>query len=317
MFKKIGLGLLAFIGLVVVVTSFFYWSFRSSAFEALAAGSQIADTSAGPIEYQIVGTQGPTVLVLHGTPGGYDQAVSFAGMRVLSPSRPGYLRTPLSVGSTPTEQARAYAALLDALGIDKVSVMGISGGGPSSLAFASLYPARTSALIALEAVSQPMVIGEVQEEPPFLLQMIAQSDFLNWAVLSLMENFMGAEGIVNMMVPNPVNRQRILSDPEKSAQMESPVWSIWPISQRAAGQENDIAQFASYAVENTAIRVPALIIHGTEDINVRFSHSELLAEQIAGASFQVIEGGDHMMPFSHAEEVDARIEEFLLTHNSQ
>ena len=30
----------------------------------------------------------------------------------------------------------------------------------------------------MEAVSQPTVITEVQEEPPFLLQLLAQSDFL-------------------------------------------------------------------------------------------------------------------------------------------
>lgn len=37
----------------------------------------------------------------------------------------------------------------------------------------------------------------------------------------------------------------------------------------------------------------------------------MLVEQIPQAIFHVVEGGDHMMPFSHSEQVDAAIEEFL------
>ena len=44
------------------------------------------------------------------------------GYRVLTPSRPGYLRTPLEVGKTAAEQARAFSALLDTIGIKGVIV---------------------------------------------------------------------------------------------------------------------------------------------------------------------------------------------------
>ena len=95
------------------------------------------------------------MLSVHGT-GGYDQRMGLEGFRVLAPSRPGYLRTPISAGRTPREQADAYVALLDALSIDQVVVMGLSGGGPSSMAFAAAYPDRALALIALEAVSNSL-----------------------------------------------------------------------------------------------------------------------------------------------------------------
>lgn len=52
--------------------------------------------------------------------------------KFIIPSRPGYLRTPLSVDRTPKEQAEALAALLDTLKIDKVAVVGGSGGGALS-----------------------------------------------------------------------------------------------------------------------------------------------------------------------------------------
>ena len=79
---------------------------------ALKANSQILDTARGPLEYTSIG-QGPLIVVLHGTPGDYDQASIFAQLlalpdfECLSISRPGYLRTPLSTGQTPAQQADA------------------------------------------------------------------------------------------------------------------------------------------------------------------------------------------------------------------
>ena len=105
---------------------------------------------------------------MHGTPGGYDQSPEEATYRMIAPSRPGYLKTPIEVGRTPQEQADAYAALLDALGIDeKVFVMGASGGGPSAYAFAAAYPERTLGLIQLEAMSHAEVSqAETMDQDP-------------------------------------------------------------------------------------------------------------------------------------------------------
>ena len=317
MIRKIGLGLLALLILITIVTFASYSSFRSENLAALEAGSQIAETSAGPIEYQIVGDTGSVLLFLHGSPGGYDggsaltEMEGLEGFRILTPSRPGYLRTPLAVGQTPTEQAHAYAALLDSLSINSVIVMGASGGGPSAIAFASLYPNRTIALVALEAVSQPTLLSEVQGEPPYWAQLISESDFLNWAILSLMSNLMGPEGMVGSLFPNPDNLKLITEDPDKLAQMEALVWSSWPPSQRLEGMNNDFVQFVTPGLSSTTITAPTLIIHGTEDVNVPFEQSQILAEQIPGSVLHTITGADHMMPFSHQEEVGAALTEFL------
>ncbi|MFT7548471.1 MAG: pimeloyl-ACP methyl ester carboxylesterase, partial [Candidatus Azotimanducaceae bacterium] len=192
MIKKISMGILSFFALLAVSAYISYSSFRSERLETLVSDSQIANTSAGPIEYQLIGDTGPVMLFLHGTPGGYDQAPTTPELRILAPSRPGYLRSPLEVGSTPTAQANAYVALLDTLDIDSVIVMGASGGGPSALVFASLYPERTLALVAMEAVSQMVNLVDDQPEPPFFMQ----SDFAMWATLSLVSNFIGPKGIV-------------------------------------------------------------------------------------------------------------------------
>ena len=307
MIKKMAYSLLVLLILGTGLVLVSYSNFSEERLTAIKTGSKILDTAAGPMEYQQIGNNGPVLLLLHGTPGGYDQAIPIEGMRVLVPSRPGYLRTPLDTGRTPQEQADAYAALMDSLGIDQVIVMGASGGGPSAIAFAVRHPKRTVALIALEAVSQTLSLEELTIEMPFFMS----SDFYMWAALSAMKTLMGPEGIVELVVPNPENQRLILDDPAKLKKIESLMWSSWPMSLRQLGEANDFTQFADIDLNASAISVPTLIIHGTEDINVEYTQSIALAEQIPGAILHTVDGADHMMPFSHSEEMTAAIEEFL------
>ena len=65
-----------------------------------AQGSVLLPTRCGPIEVQEAGT-GIPVLAVHGSGGGHDQGMAFAGalaqrgIRVIAMSRFGYLRTPM------------------------------------------------------------------------------------------------------------------------------------------------------------------------------------------------------------------------------
>ncbi len=125
--------------------------------EQLESRSQIAMTSHGPIEYVKKGS-GPVILVLHGGLGGYDQGLVIGspllkeGFTILAPSRPGYLRTPLSVGPLHEEQADAMISLLDTLGISQVSVLGFSDGAHVAFELALRYPHRILG-IALNSIS--------------------------------------------------------------------------------------------------------------------------------------------------------------------
>src|SRR5574339_490991 len=121
--------------------------------------SQIAQTSKGPIEYTMIG-DGPVLLACHGTSANcYSIQVleSFveAGFSLLTPSRPGYGRTPLEVGRNNLEAAEALIALLDCLQIQTCSVIAISGGGPTGIALAAKFPQRIERLVLMAAVSQP------------------------------------------------------------------------------------------------------------------------------------------------------------------
>src|SRR5262245_22992801 len=152
-------------GLVLALTGACLGAFVSWRWRLLAQvlrGSEIAETAQGPVEFARVGT-GPVILQLHGGATGYDQTLTLswdvheAGFTVLTPSRPGYLRTPLTIGATPEQAADVMASLLAALRIDKVCVIGTSGGGPTALQFALRHPQRVWALVLQSAVSQQFV----------------------------------------------------------------------------------------------------------------------------------------------------------------
>ncbi|MFZ1646516.1 MAG: alpha/beta hydrolase, partial [Blautia wexlerae] len=63
-------------------------------------------------------------------------------MRIIAPSRFGYLESDVKGKGIPKDQSKAYVELLDKLGIDKVYVMGASAGGTSAIRVALDYPER-------------------------------------------------------------------------------------------------------------------------------------------------------------------------------
>ena len=94
-------------------------------------------------------------MVVHGSGGGYDQGMAFAGaladygIRVIAMSRFGYLRTPMPADASEAAQADAHVCLLDVLGIRQAAVLGGSAGALSALQMAIRHPDRVRALVLL------------------------------------------------------------------------------------------------------------------------------------------------------------------------
>ena len=166
----------------------FPWTrWKESRESSLREGATSVPTSRGLIEYATTGDSGgPAVLVIHGTPGGYDQGLITAlrigpeRLRVIAPSRPGYLGTALNVGKTPRDQADAYADLLDALSIRRAAIVGLSGGGPSSLQFAAHHADRCAALVLISAVTCKRPPSERPLLWRILLSTVLASDLGAW-----------------------------------------------------------------------------------------------------------------------------------------
>ena len=148
------------------------WQFSrdlASATARAAQGSAVLTTRCGPIEVQQAG-EGIPLLMIHGSGGGHDQGMAWArplaqhGVRVIAMSRFGYLRTPRPADASPEAQADAHVCLLDALGIGRAAVMGVSAGGPSALQMAIRHPDRVSALVLVVPIAHKP--GTVADSAP-------------------------------------------------------------------------------------------------------------------------------------------------------
>jgi 2-hydroxy-6-oxonona-2,4-dienedioate hydrolase len=292
----------------IVVTYAKFWLWRADITRGLEAHSRVVQTARGPVEYASIGTGYPA-LYLHGTPGGYDQvyyATKLAiergqpqHLRVIAPSRPGYLRTPLSVGATPERQADAFEALLDALQVDKVVVFGGSGGGPSALRFALQYPERCTALVLVSAITQKL---EDRQSQSGLLEDFFQTELGRW--------LFGGLFLDSLQQRNP-------ADTKVRALGEILLKSTYPYAARDAGRLNDGDQHSRLPRWPLAeIKCPTLIVHGTADTTVPFAHAQFAHEQIAGSRLEVFEDGDHFISVTNGTKIDALVAEFVAAHIS-
>ena len=302
MIKKL---LIFFLTSIALIYFIFPFVFKSIFISKLNSDSEIYESSLGPIEYKIRGNNGPVVLIAHGTPGGHDQTIGHtSSYRVLTPSRPGYLRTPLSVGYTPLEQAAAFKELLDGLGIQKVIVIGISGGGPSSMEFAAAFPERTLGLVALEAVS---FSEDLSDEDAAGLEFSDRDTMFSLLSLHLLND----RAIAEYLLPNKNNQDRALADPKKIQSLKDLVWTIWPFSKRRDGFYNDYEHFSELSLPLSSIKVPTTIIHGDEDINVDIEQARYIKKLIPNSRLHIIEGADHYMLSTHTEEIEKIIDDFI------
>ncbi len=104
---------------------------------------------------------GKPVMFLHGTPDSRFGCLAFheiaqqAGLRVISPDRPGYGKSTFKPNRTLDSWSDDARQLLNHLGIDKVLVWGISGGGAYCCVMARDLPDRVSGVLSVCGMLPP------------------------------------------------------------------------------------------------------------------------------------------------------------------
>jgi len=293
-----------------------YIKWKEDLIKELYAGSNLVDTKKGPIEYAINGDSGPYLIVMHGEPGGYDQTAALfsdmfgKGFRVISWSRPGYIRTPLEVAKTIEEQADAAAALLDALNIDRVAVLGYSAGGPPAINFSSRYPERTWALILECAVTGKWVdSSDTLQGKIFFGYLMYQDPFL-WSSNVLGTYAPRIIGMSTIETQSSLDKQEtkklmenIMNDPKRVKVLTGIIKSMSPSGLRETGVENDIEQLKQVKdLPLKDIKAPTLVIHGTNDTAVSVEYAHYAAKTIPHVELYLVPGGFHVMALTDSIE---------------
>lgn len=277
----------------------------------------VVSTHRGPIELIDRGA-GPVVLALHGGMGGCDQSSLLARAalgddpppRVLALSRPGYLGTPQTSGATPEAQADLYAALLDALNIETATIIAVSAGGPSALHFALRHPARCAGVVLISCCTGTLDVPEQVRARLPMMRLIARLPplvaLLRWAALR------NPATSARRSIRDPVLRTRTLADRVAGAMLRELQASVFSrMAERLPGTLSDTAYFAQMqAIDVSALATPLLVIHGTGDAVVPFSHAARVAHDAPHGELLAIEAGEHVSLFTHLEEVRERVSEF-------
>jgi 2-hydroxy-6-oxonona-2,4-dienedioate hydrolase len=311
LWRRLALWLVVVLAIGATATYLAYARDLRATRDRLAAGSQVVTIRHGPIEYTSWG-EGPAVLVVHGAGGGYDQGVSIArafggdGFRWISPSRFGYLRTPLPSDASTAAQADAFADLLDALNVKRVAILAFSGGVPPALQFAQRYPQRTSALVlASGAPYTPLTAAEQKLPMPiWVYQALFSSDYPYWVL-----QHVARSSLEPMFDITPA--LRAAAPPEEQPFIAGMVDAFQPVTARTDGVRNEGAAVdprARYRVE--AITAPTLVVHSRDDHLNPFMFGEYTAQHIRGAQFLPLASGGHLLLGHHAE-VRARVNAFL------
>jgi pimeloyl-ACP methyl ester carboxylesterase len=280
-----------------------------------AQGSEVIGTRCGPIEVQQAGA-GVPLLIIHGSGGGHDQGMAWArplvhhGVRVIAMSRFGYLRTPRPVNASPEAQADAHICLLDALGLSKAAVMGVSAGGPSALQAAIRHPERVSALVLVVPIAwKPGSVADsappVSDDKDALLLRLLGSDWLFWSALQV-----ARDPLIRHVLATPPEQVAAASDSER-ARVNELADRILPVSRRAAGLRDDTRlgkSLGRYSLES--IRAPTLVVSARDDGFGTYAAAQYTASRIPGAKFIGFNDGGHLL-VAHDAQVQAKIVELL------
>lgn len=249
----------------------------------LARQTTLFHASLGRLEYTVSG-QGPALLVLHGSYGGFDQAhllaeaLGITGHRVVCVSRPGYLRSSLQPDIR--SEVVLLTELLDALGIEQTAVLAFSAGGMVALRMAEIFPERVSRMVLLAPVSRA-------------LPLVFFPDWLHHSTGTL-RDYLSAVGAA-------------LHTPRGRHLLGRFLLSQLLPDRRLAGTDRDFRHLTRF-LPAQKLTVPTLVVHGTADLTVPILGSRQLGVR-RPAELLEVRGGHHF--FLASDEANGKIAEFL------
>jgi pimeloyl-ACP methyl ester carboxylesterase len=250
----------------------------------------------------------PPVLVdLHGTPSwgktsrSTREAAAARGIRVLAPTRPGYSRSDPRPGRSVADVAADLSAVLDALGVGRIVVIGASGGGPHALATAALLGDRVAGVASISGVGPygapdlDFLAGMGQENvDEFGAALSGEAGLRTYLEAARPELVgMSAEAIVEVWssILPPVDRALITGElaadlVESINEALAPGIEGW--------LEDDLAFVRDWGFDLTDVRCPVSVWQGGVDLMVPPAHGAWLAGHLRGARAHLLPDEGHL-----------------------
>jgi pimeloyl-ACP methyl ester carboxylesterase len=250
---------------------------------------------------------GRPVLVHNGTPNSrllFDHTVEGAerqGIRLISYDRPGYGGSSRHAGRTVADCAGDVRAIAAALGLDRLAVWGISGGGPHAIACAALLPDLVPAVAVLASIAPWGAEGldyfadmgemnvedmKLQLEDPTAAREKCERDrqeMLPMEADQLHEHLKTLLSPVDAAVLTGAVAQFLVDSTRSGMASSSDGWG-----------DDDVAFLEPWGFEFASIQTPVLLRHGRQDWFVPYGHGEWLARHIPGVQAELTEDDGHL-----------------------
>ncbi len=260
--------------------------------------------------------QGRAVFWLHGTPGARRQIPTEArvyaednGVRLIGIDRPGIGSSTPFQYDTVVAFADDLRTAADTLGIDKMAVVGLSGGGPYTLGCAAAMPDRVVTVGVLGGVAPTCGPDAISGGVMALGSLVAP--LLQWAGLPIR---LAAVAFIRLVRPvagpalnlyarvSPEGDRRLLVRPEFKAMFLDDLLN--GSRKQLAAPFADIVIFArDWGFRLDQVKVPVCWWHGDRDHIVPFSHGEHVVAHLPDAQLYRLAGESHLAGLGRAEEI--------------
>jgi pimeloyl-ACP methyl ester carboxylesterase len=274
--------------------------------------STLAQTTHGLVEYTWHG-EGEPILVLHGGHSnsfeefGY-QPLLARGFSLLTPSRPGYGRTPLGANGSAQATAQLMISLLDHLKLVSVHLLGVSAGGLTALALAAHFPERTGKLVLESAVTQTWLTAEDETYRRAQRLFHPRLQAVSWALMRSLTAL--APRTVTKMMFEELSSAPYRAETITPAQVDE-IRRMIRRQSSGAGFLNDLEQRVDPATLQR-IQAPTLILHSRNDHSVPVEHAYHADRLIPDTTLHLLDNDwGHLIWLDRLDEVTERVVSFL------
>jgi len=228
------------------------------------------------------------------------------GLRLISYDRPGYGGSAPCPGRTIAHCADDVRAICAALGIGRLAMWGISGGGPHVLACAALLPDLVAAAASLAspapfgAAGLDWFAGMGQDNVDDFSLLLADADAGRAKLEKDREDFLAASAA------DLASGLKSLLSPVDAAVLTGELAEYLASSTQAGltpgGQgwwDDSRAEASPWGFELDQIRVPVLLLHGAQDKFVPLGHGQWLAAHIPGVEARLLDNDGHLTLLEH------------------
>ncbi|MBV8961452.1 MAG: alpha/beta hydrolase, partial [Actinobacteria bacterium] len=269
-----------------------------------APKTQYADSNGVSIAYQDIGDGDVTLVVVPGAVSNvevmWSEPVFYRLVRnftrfarvIFFDKRGTGCSDPVVGPPTLDERVDDIKAVMDAAGVERAFVEGLSEGGPMAMLFAATYPERVQGLLLYGTFPKMEAPGEPQ------LPLESVELFSNAA------DHWGEGRSVELFAP------QVAHDP-----IQRRLWAVWERTGSSPGMVRKLVQ--SVRVMDVrpilpSISVPTLVLHCTDD-KIPIEGARYIAANIPGARIFEIQGGSHV-PYEPevVDQLCGAVEEFML-----